>query len=165
MRMSMRLIAMVTALHSMGAVHAQDFAFPAGFKTQLIAANGTTINVRVGGKGPPVVLIHGYGDTGDMWLPLAAELSKDHVVVVPDLRGMGLSAVETAGFTKKVQAQDVAAVLDALKIGNVDVVGHDIGNMVAFSFAAQFRARTKSLVMMDRSEEHTSELQSRVDIS
>jgi pimeloyl-ACP methyl ester carboxylesterase/uncharacterized RmlC-like cupin family protein len=149
MRMSMRLIAMVTALLSMGAVHAQDFAFPAGFKTQLIAANGTTINVRVGGKGPPVVLIHGYGDTGDMWIPLAAELSKDHVVVVPDLRGMGLSAVETAGFTKKVQAQDVAAVLDALKIGNVDVVGHDIGNMVAFSFAAQFRARTKTLVMMD----------------
>ena len=128
---------------------AQDFAFPAGFSTRQIAANGTTLNVRVGGTGPAVVLLHGYGDTGDMWIPLAADLARDHTVVVPDLRGMGLSAVETTGFTKKTQAQDVAAVLDSLKVGKVDVVGHDIGNMVAFSFAAQYRDRAKSLTEMD----------------
>jgi pimeloyl-ACP methyl ester carboxylesterase/quercetin dioxygenase-like cupin family protein len=74
---------------------------------------------------------------------------RDHTVVVPDLRGMGLSAVETAGFTKKTQAQDVAAVLDSLKIGKVDVIGHDIGNMVAFAFAAMYRERTTRLVVMD----------------
>ena len=84
-----------------------------------------------------------------MWIPLASDLMKNHLVVVPDLRGMGLSAVETRGFTKKNQAVDLAGVLDALKIGKVDVVGHDIGNMVAFAFAAMYRDRTTTLVMMD----------------
>lgn len=127
----------------------QSFAFPAGFKEKDIPVNGTTIHVRVGGSGPAVVLLHGYGDTGDMWLPLAAELVKDHTVIVPDLRGMGLSSVAKDGFTKKNQAEDVAGVLDALKIQKVDVVGHDIGNMVAFAFVASHRDRTTRLVVMD----------------
>ncbi len=143
------LIALSLALLHMEVAHAQDFSFPAGFKTEPIATNGTTLNVRHGGKGPAIVLIHGYADTGDMWIPLAAELMRDHTVVVPDLRGMGLSAVEAAGFTKKGQAQDIAGVLDALKITQVDVVGHDIGNMVAFAFAANYRERTTRLIMMD----------------
>lgn len=141
-------ILLLSTLFSLTA-SAQDFAFPAGFKTQLIATNGTSISVRVGGQGPPVLLIHGYGDTGDMWIPLATDLAKDHTVIVPDLRGMGLSAVETTGFTKKNQATDLAGVLDVLKVGNIDVVGHDIGNMVAFAFAAMYRDRTTRLVMMD----------------
>jgi pimeloyl-ACP methyl ester carboxylesterase/uncharacterized RmlC-like cupin family protein len=149
MRTSMRLIVLAAALLSMGTAWAQSFTFPQGFTTRNIAANGTTLNVRVGGTGPAVVLLHGYGDTGDMWIPLATELMRDHTVVVPDLRGMGLSAVETTGFTKKTQAQDIAAALDALKIGKVDVVGHDIGNMVAFAFVAMYRDRSKSLVVMD----------------
>jgi len=149
MRERTRLIALISALLAVGTAAADEFDFPAGFKAQPIATNGTTLNVRVGGKGPPVLLVHGYGDTGDMWIPLAADLARDHTVIVPDLRGMGLSAVETSGFTKKGQAQDIAGALDVLKIGKVDVVGHDIGNMVAFSFAAQFRDRAKTLVMMD----------------
>lgn len=150
MRTNTRLIAALMALIPLcGMARAEDFAFPAGFKVQPIATNGTTLNVRVGGKGPAIVLIHGYADTGDMWIPLAAELMRDHTVVVPDLRGMGLSAVETSGFTKKVQAQDIAGALDVLKIGKVDVVGHDIGNMVAFAFATNYRERTTRLVMMD----------------
>jgi len=150
MRTNTRLIAgLMTLLSICGAAQAEDFSFPAGFKTQQIPTNGTSLNVRVGGSGPAIVLIHGYADTGDMWIPLAAELMRDHTVVVPDLRGMGLSAVETTGFTKKVQAQDIAGALDALKIGKVDVVGHDIGNMVAFAFATNYRERTTRLVMMD----------------
>ncbi len=149
MRTSMRIIVLAAALLSTSTAWAQSFTFPAGFTARNIAANGTTLNVRIGGTGPAVVLLHGYGDTGDMWIPLATELMRDHTVVVPDLRGMGLSAVEAAGFTKKTQAQDVAAVLDALKIGKVDVVGHDIGNMVAFAFAAMYRERTTRLVVMD----------------
>jgi pimeloyl-ACP methyl ester carboxylesterase len=66
--------------------------FPAGFRTQDIPANGVTIHVRIGGQGPAAILIHGYGETGDMWVPLAAELTLDHTVIVPDLRGMGLSS-------------------------------------------------------------------------
>ena len=65
--------------------------FPAGFKTQTIQTNGTALYVRIGGTGPAVVLLHGFADTGDMWAPLAAVLMKDHTVIVPDLRGMGLS--------------------------------------------------------------------------
>jgi len=147
--MRVRMLMMVGLMVVSLAANSQDFAFPAGFKTQSIAANGTTLNVRVGGKGPAVLLLHGYGDTGDMWIPLSGDLARDHTVIIPDLRGMGLSAVETTGFTKKAQAQDVAAMLDTLKIGKVDVIGHDIGNMVAFAFAAQYRDRTTRLVVMD----------------
>jgi pimeloyl-ACP methyl ester carboxylesterase len=131
------------------AARAQSFAFFSGFRTEAIGTNGTTIHVRIGGSGPAVVLLHGYGDTGDMWAPLAAELMRDHTVIAPDLRGMGLSATATDGFTKKNQAEDVAGVLDALHIRQADVVGHDIGNMVAFAFAAAHQDRTTRLVMMD----------------
>src|SRR6266404_3803157 len=61
-----------------------QFVFPANFRTQEIQTDGATIHVRVGGQGPAVVLLHGFGFTGDMWAPLAAELARDHRVVVPD---------------------------------------------------------------------------------
>lgn len=128
---------------------AQTPAFPAGFQRKDVALNRTTIHVRVGGTGPAVVLLHGYGDTGDMWAPLAMVLMRDHTVIAPDLRGMGLSAVATDGFTKKNQAEDVAQLLDALHVPQADVVGHDIGNMVAFAFAEAHPERTTRLVMMD----------------
>src|SRR5262245_35146047 len=63
-------------------------------------ASGTKLYVRVGGSGRAVALLHGYGETGDMWVPLA-NLARDHTVVVPDLRGMGLSAKPTSGYDKK----------------------------------------------------------------
>ena len=100
---------------------AQDFVFPSGFRTQEIATNGTVLHVRVGGSGPAVVLLHGYGETGDMWAPLARDLMRDHTVIVPDLRGMGLSAKPASGYDKKTQGLDIAGVLDALKIGKVSV--------------------------------------------
>jgi pimeloyl-ACP methyl ester carboxylesterase/quercetin dioxygenase-like cupin family protein len=128
---------------------AQHFDFPASFRTQEITTNGATIHVRTGGKGPAVVLLHGYGETGDMWVPMAAELAKDHTVVVPDLRGLGLSSKPKGGFDKKTQAGDVAGVLDALKIDRVDLVTHDIGNMVGFAFAAQYRQRVSRFVLID----------------
>ena len=82
--------------------------FPAGFRTQGIQTNGTTLYVRVGGEGPAVVLLHGYGETGDMWAPLAAELVRDRTVVAPDLRGMGLSSRPEGGYDKKTQGHDIA---------------------------------------------------------
>jgi pimeloyl-ACP methyl ester carboxylesterase len=66
--------------------------FPASFNTREIDTNGATIHVRVGGHGPAVVLLHGFGNTGDMWAPLAAALAMDHTVIVPDLRGLGRAA-------------------------------------------------------------------------
>ena len=123
--------------------------FPSPFKTQEIATNGATIHVRVGGQGPAVVLLHGYGETGDMWAPMAADLVRDHTVVVPDLRGLGLSSKPASGFDKKTQAGDVAGVLDALKVERADLVTHDIGNMVGFAFAAQHPQRVGRFVLID----------------
>lgn len=123
--------------------------FPASFKTQDIKANGTTLHVRVGGSGPAVVMLHGFGDTGDMWAPAAIMLAKDHTVVVPDLRGMGLSAHPDAGYTKKNMALDTAGVMDALKIAKADLVTHDIGNMVGYALAAQFPQRITKWVLID----------------
>jgi pimeloyl-ACP methyl ester carboxylesterase len=123
--------------------------FPSGFRTEGIDSDGATIHVRVGGEGPAVLMLHGFGDTGDMWAPLAAALAQTRTVVVPDLRGMGLSSHPEGGYDKKTQARDVARVLDILKIEKADVVAHDIGNMVAYAFAAQYPRRVVRLVLMD----------------
>lgn len=127
---------------------AQALDFP-GFTVRDIAVNGVTIHVRSGGSGPAVVLLHGYGESGDMWSPLAADLARDRTVIVPDLRGLGRSSKPAGGFDKKTQAADVAGVLDALKVRQADVVAHDIGNMVAFQFAALYPERISRLVLID----------------
>lgn len=127
----------------------QAFEFPPDFRTSDVATNGTTIHVRSGGNGPAVVLLHGYGETGDMWAPLAAQLVRDHTVIVPDLRGLGLSSRPPGGYDKKTQAEDVAGVLNSLKINKVDLVTHDIGNMVGYAFAAAHPERVKKFVIID----------------
>src|SRR5271156_846879 len=123
--------------------------FPSSFHTVEIKTNGTSLHVRIGGQGPAVVFLHGFGDTGDMWAPAAAVLVKNHTVVVPDLRGMGLSAHPDTGYTKKNQAVDIAGVMDKLNIDKADFVTHDIGNMVGYAFAAQFPARVTRWVVID----------------
>jgi pimeloyl-ACP methyl ester carboxylesterase len=82
-----------------GRAHA--LTYPKTFRVRQVAANGTKLYVRVGGRGPAVVLLHGYGETGDMWVALGNDLARDHTVVVPDLRGMGLSAKPAGGTTRK----------------------------------------------------------------
>ncbi|AMN41051.1 alpha/beta fold hydrolase [Rhodoplanes sp. Z2-YC6860] len=123
--------------------------FPASFKAQQMPVTGGTQYVRVGGQGPAVLLLHGFGDTGDMWAPLAETLVKDHTVIVPDLRGMGLSSHPEAGYEKVAQARDIAAILDQLKIQQVVLVTHDIGNMVGYALAAQFPDRVTKWAVMD----------------
>ena len=128
---------------------AQVHPFPASFRTQNIQTEGATLHVRVGGQGPAVVLLHGFGDTGDMWAPLAANLARDHTVVVPDLRGMGLSSRPAGGYDKRTQAADIRSVLTALGLDQAAVVGHDIGTMVAYAYAARYPEKTEKLVVMD----------------
>jgi len=96
-----------------------------------------------------VVLLHGFGDTGDMWAPLAIVLAMDHTVIVPDLRGMGMSDHPDTGYTKKNQAVDIAGVMDALKVQKADLVTHDIGNMVGYALAAQYPLRVTRWVVID----------------
>ena len=123
--------------------------FPATFRTQEIETGGARLRVRVGGSGPAVLLLHSFGDTGDMWAPVAKLLVKDHTVVVPDLRGMGLSSHPEGGYDKKTQARDIAAVMDSLKIDKAALVTHDIGNMVGYALAAQFPDRVTRWMVID----------------
>jgi pimeloyl-ACP methyl ester carboxylesterase len=143
------VIAILSSLAFTLPAAAQVQPFPATFHTQEIQTNGAQIFVRVGGKGPAVVLLHGYGETGDMWAPLAAALVQDHTVVVPDLRGMGLSSHPAGGYDKKTQGEDIAGILDALKIDKVELVTHDIGNMVGYAFAAEHPDRVTKFALMD----------------
>jgi len=129
--------------------HGEMQSFPNGFRTAEIPTNGVILHVRIGGQGPAAVLLHGYGETGDMWAPLAAELARDHTVIAPDLRGLGLSSRPQSGYDKKTQGHDVAGMLDALGIERADFVAHDIGNMVGYAFTAQYRTRVGCFVLMD----------------
>ena len=129
--------------------NARVAAFRPAVTNQLIETNGTKLYTRVGGKWPAVVLLHGYGETGDMWIPLAVALARDHKVIVPDLRGMGWSAIPSGGYDKKTQGEDIAGLLDALKIDKADLVTHDIGNMVGYAFAAEHPDRVGKFVLID----------------
>lgn len=121
-----------------------------GVKTRtVVMKDGAAIFVRSSGTGPAVVLIHGFGDTGDMWAPLARQLAKTHLVIVPDLRGMGRSSKATGGYDKKSQAGDIRAVVTAFGQDHAIVVGHDIGTMVAYAYAASYPDKVDKLVVMD----------------
>lgn len=135
----------ITAIAS----HAQP-ALPSSFQAKTIhSPAGADIFVRWGGSGPVVVLIHGYAENSDSWGPLAADLMKDHTVVVPDLRGIGRSSIPVDGYDKKTQAIDIRAVVTSLGYDKTAVVAHDIGNMVAYAYAATYPDKVSRLVVMD----------------
>src|SRR3984957_8212111 len=125
------------------------WTWPSAFHGQHKAVSGGTQYVRLGGDGPAVLLLHGFGDTGDMWLRLAEILLKSHTVIVPDLRGMGLSSHQDGGYEKTAQARDLAGILDKLGAQYFALVTHDIGNMVCYGFAALCPARGTRWVVMD----------------
>lgn len=139
----------IAALTVAAPVLARVLPFPPGFHTERVKTDGATIYVRIGGKGPAVVMLHGFGDTGDMWAPLAKALYKNHTVIVPDLRGMGLSSYPDTGYDKKTQAKDIAAVMDRLNVQKVDLVTHDLGNMVGYALAAQYPDRITRWAVID----------------
>src|ERR1700722_17253516 len=125
-------------------------SLPSSFQSRTIhSPEGADIFVRSGGSGPVVVLIHGYAENSDSWAPLAADLMKDHTVVVPDLRGIGRSSKPANGYDKKTQAKDIRAVVTALGFNKTAVVAHDIGNMVAYAYAAMYPDKVDRLVVMD----------------
>jgi pimeloyl-ACP methyl ester carboxylesterase/quercetin dioxygenase-like cupin family protein len=125
-------------------------SLPSSFQAKAIhSPAGADIFVRWGGTGPVVVLIHGYAENSDSWAPLATALMKDHTVVVPDLRGIGKSSKTEGGYDKKTQAKDIRAVVTALGYDKTLVVAHDIGNMVAYAYAAMYPDKVERLVVMD----------------
>ena len=124
--------------------------FPPGFEVRDVdVGGGVKIHVRVGGQGPAVVMLHGFGDTGQMWAPLAARMVKDHTVIAPDLRGFGDSTHTDQGLEKKNEADDIEHVLAVLHVTRFDLVTHDIGNMVGYALAAQHPDQVTRWVAMD----------------
>lgn len=142
-------VSAVSALLAASSAYADVKPWAADFRGDQMPVSDGTQYVRVGGAGPAVVLLHGFGDTGDMWQPLAEVLKKDHTIIVPDLRGMGLSSHPEGGYEKVAQARDLAAILDRLGIKEAALVTHDIGNMVGYAFAAQYPTRVTKWVAMD----------------
>ena len=118
-------------------------------QSKFAEVNGVRLHYLVAGKGDPVVLLHGYAQTSHMWRPLIAKLADRHTVIAPDLRGFGQSAAPADGYAKKAMAQDVHALVKSLKYDRIRLVGHDIGLMVAYAYAAQYPAEVDRLVLME----------------
>ncbi|HEY0765221.1 MAG TPA: alpha/beta hydrolase [Pyrinomonadaceae bacterium] len=111
--------------------------------------NGVKLHYLIAGKGDPVILLHGYAQNSHMWRPLMVEVAKSHLVIAPDLRGFGQSSKPTSGYTKKTMAQDVHALAQSLGFQHEIVVGHDIGLMVAYAYAAQYPNEVDRICLMD----------------
>jgi pimeloyl-ACP methyl ester carboxylesterase/uncharacterized RmlC-like cupin family protein len=113
--------------------------------------NGVKIGYlkQAGGGGAPVVLLHGYAETSHMWRPLIASLAQRHTVLAPDLRGVGMSDKPEEGYDKKTLAADVHALVESFGYKRVKLVGHDIGLMVAYAYAAQYPDEVESIALMD----------------
>ena len=122
---------------------------PNGFAGHFVEVNGVRLHYLIGGKGSPVVLLHGYAETSHMWLPIMPLLAQRHTVIVPDLRGAGDSSRPESGYDKKNMAVDIHDLTTSLGLSRVSMIGHDIGLMVAYAYAAQFPQATERLVLMD----------------
>src|SRR5262245_17103867 len=111
--------------------------------------NGMRMHYLFGGRGEPIILLHGFAQTSHMWRPLMEELIKTNVVIAPDLRGFGQSAKPMDGYDKATMARDMRALVTTLGYRRVRLVGHDIGLMVAYAYAAQYPAEVDRIVLMD----------------
>jgi len=122
---------------------------PKGFTEKIANVGGVKINYKLGGRGPVVVLLHGYTQTSHMWIPLMPLLAKSHTVIAPDLRGAGGSERTRNGYDKKTLAKDIRSLVRQLGYEQVQVVGHDIGLMVAYAYAAQYPEEVSKVVLLD----------------
>ncbi len=111
--------------------------------------DGVKLHYFIAGKGPAVVLLHGYAETSLMWKPIIPLLAEKFTVIAPDLPGIGDSAIPSQGSDMKTAALRMHALAKSLGVQKARVVGHDIGLMVACAYAAQFPAEVEKLVVMD----------------
>ncbi|HEX4584248.1 MAG TPA: alpha/beta hydrolase [Burkholderiaceae bacterium] len=128
-------------------VRAADFG--PGFSAHSVTVDGGTVNLTIGGSGPPVILIHGYAESSRMWKPLAKVLAARSTVIAPDLPGFGDSSIPKTDIDMKTSAQRVHAAVKSLGYGKARVVGHDIGLMVAYAYAAMYPQEVEKLALMD----------------
>ena len=110
---------------------------------------GVKLHCTTAGHGPAVILLHGYAETSRMWKPIIPLLAERFTVIAPDLPGIGDSAIPADGLDMKTAAIRIHALARSLGVQKAEVVGHDIGLMVAYAYAAQFPAEVEKLVVMD----------------
>ncbi len=121
----------------------------AEFSHRRVVANGVNLHVRIGGSGPPLVLLHGWPQHSLMWHAIAPRLADRFTVIAPDQRGAGGSDIPGAGYDKATMADDLRALLDALELPVVRLAAYDLGCGVAFSFAARHPDRVAALAVME----------------
>jgi pimeloyl-ACP methyl ester carboxylesterase len=116
---------------------------------RFASVNSVRLHYLTAGKGAPVILLHGYAQNSHMWRPLIVELAKSRLVIAPDLRGFGQSSKPDSGYDKKTMAQDVHDLATSIGLKRASIVGHDIGLMVAYAYAAQYPSEVDRIVLMD----------------
>jgi len=120
-----------------------------GIVSKTAKVDGAELHYMTAGRGPVVILLHGYAETSRMWRPIIPTLAKHFQVIAPDLPGIGDSSIPADGLDMKGAAVRIHALARSLGVAKARVVGHDIGLMVAYAYAAQFPAETEKLVLMD----------------
>jgi pimeloyl-ACP methyl ester carboxylesterase len=121
----------------------------AGVESDFATVNGVKLHYLRAGKGSAIILLHGYTETSHMWLPLIPLLSRTHTVIAPDLRGAGESEKPDGGYTKKAMAQDIHALAQFMGLTSAEIVGHDIGLMVAYAYAAMYPDEVERIALLD----------------
>src|SRR5258705_7533429 len=146
-RLALLVLCCIAGMTDAAFVRAEDFG--PGFKTQAVPVDGGVVSVTLGGSGPPVLLLHGYAESSRMWKPLAKVLAPRFTVLAPDLPGIGASSIPKTAIDMKTSAERVHAAVNALGFKKVRVVGHDIGLMVAYAYAAMYPQEVEKLALMD----------------
>lgn len=129
--------------------------FMQGMQRQMVRANGVRLNLWAGGAGEPVVLLHGYPQTAQMWRKMAPQIAGEFSVVCPDLRGYGDSDKPRDGYDKRTMARDIAELMRALGHKRYAVVGHDRGARVAHRLALDHEDAVTRLTVLDIVPTHT----------
>src|SRR6266404_3347769 len=117
--------------------------------SRTATVDGVKLSYLTAGHGPTVILLHGYTQTSRMWKPVIPLLANKFTVIAPDLPGIGESEIPASGLDMKTSAIRIHALAKSLGVEKASVVGHDIGLMVAYAYAAQFPTETEKLVLMD----------------
>jgi pimeloyl-ACP methyl ester carboxylesterase len=124
-------------------------SLPGGFRSAYAAVNGIRLHYVAGGQGEPLILLPGWPEMWWEYRKVMPSLAARYRVIVADLRGMGGSAKPQSGYDKKTMASDIFGLARALGYDTVNIAGHDIGSMVAFSFAANHPEATRKVALLD----------------
>lgn len=120
-----------------------------GFRSEMAPVNGTRLHYVIGGRGTPVVFLHGFPETWMAWRKVMVKLAANHTVVAVDMRGVGKSALESTGYDKETLATDVHQLVGRLGLGDVSLVGDDFGGQVAYAYARMHRNEVRGLVVVE----------------